>query len=177
MASTMLVARPSCRKCCRSDTRQSGVVRNSVPVAEPCTNPSASAGPMSCTKRSVYGRIVVGTGPALPGPGISGLWQVAQPVLANSAAPGDGAEGVPMHAGVGGSMVSRNATSDVNGAPSASGWKNDAPHPLTRSRGANGFVMPSSSRNASPMNSTSVAVCAFHPKRPTRPSARRFSRP
>ena len=71
---------------------------------------------------------------------------------------------------------SRNATSEVSGTASASGL-DDVPQPLTRSVGASGLVTPISSRNASAMNSTSVALCAFQPNLPTRPSARIFIRP
>ena len=53
----------------------------------------------------------------------------------------------------------------------------EVPHPLTRSVGASGLVTPSSSRIASAMNSTSVALCAFQPNLPTRPSDRMFMWP
>ena len=52
-ASSIVGARPSCRKCERSDSRQSGAVRNSFPGAEPCSKPSARPGPISWSSKSV----------------------------------------------------------------------------------------------------------------------------
>ena len=112
---------------------------------------------MSCTSKSEYRRTAV----ALPGPGSDGLWHVAHPVPSNTAAPGDARHAA---VGVGGSIVFKCATSEVSAVASASGVRTDTLQPLTRSVLASGLVTPISSRSASPMNSTSVAVCAFHPK-------------
>src|SRR5215831_16384783 len=107
--------------------------------------------------------MVVGLVPEFPGPNIVGLWHVAQPIppLASSAKIAAPDELRHMSVGTGGSMLLRNATIDVSGTASASGGtvgRVDAPQPLTRSVGASGLVRPISSRNASPINSTSVAV-------------------
>src|SRR6266566_4426333 len=131
----MFCARPSCRKCARSATLHRGAVRNSLPVADPCSNLSARPAPMSWSNRSEYKN----TGDAFPGPGSEGVWHVAHPVAANTSAPGDVLQA---RVGVGGSIVLRNATSDVSGAESASGLRIEAVQPLTRSIGASGLVIP-----------------------------------
>src|SRR5262245_15261844 len=129
----MLEARPSWRKCWRSETRQRGAVLNSLPVADPCSKPSARFAPMSCSSKSEYRhavRIAPDALAVLPRMRYDGLGHDAHPVDANNAAPADVSVASD---GFGGSIVFRNATIEVSGTPSTSGRVIDAPQPLTRS--------------------------------------------
>src|SRR5437899_2364519 len=79
---------PSCRKKIRLPTPHSGAVRNSLGPAVPCDIPSPST-PMLCTRRSENRLAVWNLSAAvewLP-VCIKRMWQVAQPVLSNSALP------------------------------------------------------------------------------------------
>src|SRR5450631_4848508 len=103
-----------------------------------------------------------------PGPGIDGVWQLAQPTVAKVVAP---AEEVQVASGTAGSSAAMKVSTVCSGSASISGFKKLAPQPVTSSSGTNGLVIPISWVKASPMNSIKVANWAFQPNLPGRPSA------
>src|SRR5262249_42918918 len=80
---------PSCRKKMRWPRPHSGAVRNSEPVAAPCESPSARFEPMSCSSRSekrltaLFERAALALLPVIR----VGVWQRAQPTVANNKFP------------------------------------------------------------------------------------------